>query len=229
MCSFVYFLTKRISTVFANNRKKTVSISVQCTDDSLSINNPYFENYLGKVYPKLFAKLQIKDITESITSASYLYLLLSIGRDGQLHTFNYDKRDDFNIHITNSPFLSSYITSLSAYEVFFSQLIRHDRACSSYKCFILRAMGLSSKLLKPGYMLERLCNRPSGNVMVDTGILFNIWTYLQMIWAYMYVQIRMACQHSLFHYDRKRIEAKYKWFEIIFKSFLHGEVEDIIK
>ena len=37
---------------------------------------------------------------ESNTSASYLDLLLSIGRDGQLHSSIYDKRDDFNFHIT---------------------------------------------------------------------------------------------------------------------------------
>ena len=90
------------------------------------------------------------------TSASYLDLLLSIGRDGQLHTSIYDKRDDFNFHITNFPFLSSNIPSSPAYGVFISQLIRYARACSSYECFILRARRLSSKLLKQGYLVERL-------------------------------------------------------------------------
>ena len=42
------------------------------------------------MYP---AELEIKDTTESTTSASYLYLLLSIGRDGQLHTSIYDKQN----------------------------------------------------------------------------------------------------------------------------------------
>ena len=79
-----------------------------------------------------------------------------IGRDGQLHTSIYDKRDDFNFHITNFPFLSSNIPSSPAYGVFISQLIRYSRACSSYECFILRARRLSSKLLKQGYLAERL-------------------------------------------------------------------------
>ena len=105
------------------------------------------------MYP---AELEIKDTTESTTSASYLDLLLSIGRDGQLHTSIYDKRDDFNFHITNFPFLSSNIPSSPAYGVFISQLIRYSRACSSYECFILRARRLSSKLLKQGYLAERL-------------------------------------------------------------------------
>ena len=122
-------------------------------DDVLSINNPDFENYLGQMYPP---ELEIKDTTESNTSASYLDLLLSIGRDGQLRTSLYDKRDDFNFHITNFPFLSSNIPSSPAYGVFISQLIRYARACSSYECFILRAMRLSNKLLGQGYVKERL-------------------------------------------------------------------------
>ena len=105
------------------------------------------------MYP---AELEIKDTTESTTSVSYLNLLLSIGRDGKLHTSIYDKRDDFNFHITNFPFLSSNIPSSPAYGVFISQLKRYARACSSYECFIMRARRLSSKLLKQGYLVERL-------------------------------------------------------------------------
>ena len=105
------------------------------------------------MYP---AELEIKNTTESNTSASYLDLLLSIGRDGQLRTSLYDKRDDFNFHITTIPFLSSNIPSSPAYGVFISKLIRYARACSSYECFILRAARLSSKLLGQGYVRERL-------------------------------------------------------------------------
>ena len=43
-----------------------------------------------------------------------------------------------------------------AYGVFISHLIRYARACSSYECFILRARRLSSKLLKQGYLAERM-------------------------------------------------------------------------
>ena len=105
------------------------------------------------MYP---AELEIKDTTESNTSASYLDLLLSIESDGQLRTSLYDKRDDFNFHITNFPSLGSNIPSSPAYGVFISQLIRYARACSSYECFILRAARLSSKLLGQGYVMERL-------------------------------------------------------------------------
>ena len=53
-------------------------------------------------------------------------------------------------------FLSSNIPSSQVYGVFISQLIRYTRACSSYEWFILRARRLSSKLLKQGYLVERL-------------------------------------------------------------------------
>ena len=79
-----------------------------------------------------------------------LDLLLSIGGGGgwgQLRTYLYDKRDDFNFHIINFPFLSSSILSLPVYGVFISQLQLYARACSSYEYFILRAVRLSCKLL----------------------------------------------------------------------------------
>ena len=112
-----------------------------------------FVVFAGKVFQQTVG---IKDTTESTTSASYLDLLLLIGRDGKLHTSIYDKRDDFNFHITNFPFLSSNIPSSPAYGVFISQLIRYARAWSSYECFILRVRRLFSKLLKQGYLVERL-------------------------------------------------------------------------
>ena len=57
---------------------------------------------------------------------------------------------------TGGTFLRSNIPSSPAYGVFISQLIRYARACSSYECFILRAMRLSNKLLGQGYVKERL-------------------------------------------------------------------------
>ena len=111
------------------------------------------ERNLSQMYP---VELEMKYTTESNTSASYLDSLLLIGRDGQLHTSIYDKRDNFNFYITNFPFLSSNILTSPAYGVFISKLIRYARACSSYRCFILRATRLSNKNLEQGYAKERL-------------------------------------------------------------------------
>ena len=74
----------------------------------------------------------------------------------QKRSFVKVKGDAFNFNIKNFPFLSSNIPSSPTYRVFISQLIRYDRACSSYECFILRAARLYSKLLRQGYIMERL-------------------------------------------------------------------------
>ena len=154
---FLLLIRSGIHTVLALDRHETFGISefnftYSYIDDVLSINKPDFENYLGQMYPP---ELEIKDTTESNTSAFYFDLLLSIGRDGQLHTSLYDKRDDFNFHTTNFSFLSSNIPSSPAYGVFISQLIRYARASSSYECFILRAVRLSNKLPGQGYVRLR--------------------------------------------------------------------------
>ena len=108
-------------------------------------------NYNHKFLVLVF---EIKYTTVSNTTPSYMDLLLSIGRDGQLHSSIYYKRDDFNFHIINSSFLGSNILSLPAYGVFISQLIRYAWACSSYGYFILGATRLFNRLLE--YVKERL-------------------------------------------------------------------------
>ena len=95
---------KFIQSLLSTEKKQVASrfnLTYRYINDVLSINNPEFENYLGQTYP---AELEIKDTTESINTASYLDLLLSIGRDGQLHTSIYD-----NFHVTNFPFLRTNI------------------------------------------------------------------------------------------------------------------------
>ena len=70
-----------IQSLLSTGRKRLASqfnFTYSYIDDVLSINNPDFENYLGQMYPP---ELEIKDTTESNTSASYLDLLLSIGRE----------------------------------------------------------------------------------------------------------------------------------------------------
>ena len=103
------------------------------------------------MYP---TELETKDMTVSNTSAAYLGLLLSSGKDGQLRISLYDRLDDFIFNITNFPFLNSNIPSWPVYGVFISQLIRYVRVCSSYECFILRNVRLSCKLLGQGYVRE---------------------------------------------------------------------------
>ena len=149
-----------IQSLLSKEKKQLASrfnFTYRYIDDVLSIDNPELENYLSQMYP---VELEIKGRTESNTSASYIDLPLPIGIGGQLHTSIYDKHDDLNFHITNFPFLISNIPSSPAYGVFISQLIQYHieyaRASSSYGCFILRATRLSYKVLKQGFVRERL-------------------------------------------------------------------------
>ena len=80
----------------------------------------------------------------------------SIDSGGKLSTRLYDKRDDFDFHIVNFPFLSSNIPSGPSYGVYISQLIRYARCCSHYDDFRYRHKCLVDRLLSQGYKALRL-------------------------------------------------------------------------
>jgi hypothetical protein len=116
-------------------------------DDVLSLNNSRFDDFVDRIYP---IELEIKDITDTDKSASYLDLHLEIDSDGWLKTKLYDKRDDFNFHIVNFLFICINIPSAPAYGVYISKLIRYSIACGSYQNFIDRGLLLTRKLLNQG-------------------------------------------------------------------------------
>ena len=68
-------------------------------------------------------------------AVSYLDLTFIIESNNRLYTNLYDKRDDFDFHIVNFPFLSSNIPSSPSYGVYISQLIGYARCCSYYDDF----------------------------------------------------------------------------------------------
>ena len=90
-------------------------------DDVLSINNSRFAEFLPLIYPP---ELEIKEITATVSSASFLGLYLEFYDSDQFSTKIYDKRDDFNIKIINFPNISSNIPASPAYGVYISQLVR---------------------------------------------------------------------------------------------------------
>ena len=75
---------------------------------------------------------------------------------GKLSTRLYDKRDDFDFHIVNFPYLSSNIPSGPSYGVYISQLIRYARCCSHGDDFRYRNKCLVDRLLSQGYIALRL-------------------------------------------------------------------------
>ena len=95
-------------------------------DALLNIDNPYFEQIVGQIYP---TDLQLNKANSSDTEAPFLDLNLSI-TNGIVSSKIYDKRDDFNFEIVNSSFLDRDVPRSPSYGVYISQLIRFARVCS---------------------------------------------------------------------------------------------------
>ena len=106
--------------------------------------------------PKSAIELDIKVTIDTDTSASYLDTHLEIDSEGRLRTKLYDKRDNFNFPIVNSPFICSNIPAAPSYRVYISQMIRYSRACGSYQVFLDRGLLLIRKVLNQGFLLAKL-------------------------------------------------------------------------
>ena len=88
-------------------------------DDLLNIDNPYFEQMVGQIYP---TELQLNKANSSDTEAPFLDLNLSITK-GIVSSKIYDKQDYFNFEIVNFPFLGGDVPRSPSYGVYISQLI----------------------------------------------------------------------------------------------------------
>ena len=127
---------------------RAFNFTYRYTDDVLSINNPRFAEFLPLIYPP---ELEIKETTDTASSASFLDLYLEFDDSGQLSSKIYDKRDDFNFNI-----ICSNIPASPAYGVYISQLIRYAMASSNYSDFLKRHLYLRNRLLDQGFNKIRL-------------------------------------------------------------------------
>ena len=123
---------------------KAFNFTYRYIDDVLSINKYRFAEFLPLIYPP---ELEVKEITDTASSASFLDLYLIFDDSGQLSTKIYDKRDDFNLKILNFPNMCSNIPVSPACGVYISQLIRYARASSNYSDFLKRHLHLRDMLL----------------------------------------------------------------------------------
>ena len=114
---------------------RSFNLCYRYIDDLIFFNNKKFLDYLKEIYP---SQLTVEKAKKSDHLADYLDLTFIIDSGGKLSTRLYDKRDDFDFHIVNFPFLSSNIPSGPSYGVYNSQLIRYARCCSHYDDFRYR-------------------------------------------------------------------------------------------
>ena len=80
-------------------------------------------DYVKEIYP---SKLTVEKGNTSDDLANYLDLTFIIESNNQLYTKLYDKRDNFDFHIVNFPFLLSNITSSPSYGVYISVMMTLD-------------------------------------------------------------------------------------------------------
>ena len=132
---------------------RSFNLCYRYIDDLIVFNNKKFLDYLKEIYP---SQLTVEKANKSDHLADYLDLTFIIDSGGKLSTRLYDKRDDFDFHIVNFPFLSSNIPSGPSYGVYISQLIRYARCCSHYDDFRYRHKCLVDRLLSQGYKALRL-------------------------------------------------------------------------
>jgi hypothetical protein len=130
-------LIQRLHKKNENKLARSFNFTFRYIDEVLSLNNSRRGDFADRIYP---IELEIKDITDTDTCASYIDLHLEIDSDGRLRTKHYDKREDFNFPIVIFLFICSYILAAPAYEVYTSQLIRYSRACGTYQDLIDRGL-----------------------------------------------------------------------------------------
>ena len=144
-----------VKTLMKNNFRlaKKFNSTVRYIDDLLTLNNPSFLDEIPNIYPR---ELVLKKTTESAVEVSYLDVKIGIEEE-RFVTSVYDKRDSFNFHIVNFPFLNSNIPTAPAYGVYISQLVRVGRISSCYSQFVLRNKSMTSRLIKQGFRYSKLC------------------------------------------------------------------------
>ena len=120
---FLYSYESEFLQYLVKDKKIHEAISFNFTyryiDAVLSINNPRFAEFLPLIYPP---ELEVKETTDTASSASLLDLYLEFDYSDQLSTKIYDKRADFNFKIINFPNMCSNIPASPANGVYISQL-----------------------------------------------------------------------------------------------------------
>ena len=107
-----------------NNQTDTIEAfnsTSRYLDDLLNIDNPYFEQMVGQIYP---TELQLNKANSSDTEAPFLDLNLSI-TNGIASSKLYDKQDDFNFWNSKFPhfLIEMYLAPLPMVYIFLNLFV----------------------------------------------------------------------------------------------------------
>ena len=116
--------------------------------------------YNYKVIKMVFCHWIILSFVSLLIASITMSLKQGYNRLGQIHSISkpthrnwqwvselYDKRDNFNFHVVNFPYICDYIPAVLAYGLYISQLIRYSGTCGFYHNLIDRWLLLTSNLL----------------------------------------------------------------------------------
>ena len=109
-------------------------------------------NAEGKIYP-----IEMVLNKENVGNKKGNFLELDMEIKGkQVEVKLFDKREAFGFEIVNYPHMDSNMPRSMAYGVFSSQMIRFARVCQLKDDFLFRMRSLICKLLRKGYLINRL-------------------------------------------------------------------------
>ena len=117
-------------------------------DDLLNIDNPYFEQMVGQIYPTEVIWRILLILNPHFLSISKWIVSSKI----------YDKRIIFNFEIVNLQFLDGNVPRSLSFGVYISQLFRFARLWSNVDDFNNRNLFLTATLLKLDYRYRKIRN-----------------------------------------------------------------------
>ena len=146
MANFEFLGVSNLDNMMRSGHRKlarSFNLCFRYIDDLIVFNNKKSWEYVKDLYPSQF---NVERTNQSDNLASYLDLTFTIEKDERRSTKLYDKRDDFDFHIVNFPFVSSNITSGPSYGVYISQFIRYARCCSYYDTMMISDIAIKCQL-----------------------------------------------------------------------------------
>ena len=145
-----------------NYRKKNTELCqlfnlCRYLDDIGAPNFPDFLTHATIIYPNTL-ELSRSNENSSIDNVAFLDLAVSV-RDGNFETKVYCKTDDYSFQVISLPFLSSSIATEMCYYVYFGQILRFLRICTSLDDFKERSIFLTRLLQSRNYSNSRLASK----------------------------------------------------------------------
>jgi hypothetical protein len=133
---------------------RKLSNNFRYIDDITSINDDgVFGNIYHEIYPD---SLVLKKVNGSPTQANVLDINITVW-NGEFICKLYDKRVDFPFKCNVFPSPLSNISSKCLYNVYYTELLRYYKICSTLPLFLNEVKNLNQKLVFKHYKREKLC------------------------------------------------------------------------